>query len=317
MDELKKAAQIAITNCLRVKKDEKVLVITDEPLRRIGYLFWEAAKDLETEAMLTEIIPRRSHGEEPPQALAKFMKEVDVLIIPTSMSLSHTDARRQATAAGARCVTLPGITEETMRRALNADYEKIAIRSRKVAQILSQGKRATVTTPAGTQITMSLEGRKGHPDTGLVFDPGNFSNLPAGEGYIAPVEGTAEGKIAIDGAIADTGVMDEIIELTVKGGFAEEIKGGRWAQYLKELMEPHGRPGRNIAELGVGTNDKAKLIGNVLEDEKVLGTVHIALGDNASMGGNVSVASHLDAILLKPTLIIDGKTIMEAGKLLI
>jgi len=317
MDELRKAAQTAITNCLRVKKGETVLVITDEPLRKIGYLFWEVARDLGAEAMLAELTPRRSHGEEPPPALARFMKEVNVLIIPTSMSLSHTDARREATKAGARCVTLPGIREETMRRALNADYDKISVRSRKVAQILSQGKKAEVTTPAGTQITMSLEGREGHADTGLVFNPGDFSNLPAGEGYIAPIEGTANGKIVIDGAIADTGVMDEVIELTVTAGFVEEIKGGKWAKYLRELVEPHGRPGRNIAELGVGTNDKAKLIGNVLEDEKVMGTVHIALGDNASMGGEVSVASHLDAILLRPALIIDGKVIMEEGRLLV
>ncbi len=317
MDELRKAAQTALTNCLRVKKGEIVLVITDEPLRKIGYIFWEAAKGLGAEAMLTEIIPRGSHGEEPPLPLAKFMKEVDVLIIPTSMSLSHTDARRQASQAGVRCVTLPGIREETIRRALNADYEKIALRSRKVAQILSEGKEAEVITPAGTQIVMSLEGRRGHADTGLVFNPGDFSNLPAGEGYIAPLEGTAEGKIVIDGAIADTGVMDETIELTVKGGYVEEIKGGKWAKYLRELVEPHGRPGRNIAELGVGTNDKAKLIGNVLEDEKVMGTVHVALGDNASMGGKVSVASHLDAILLRPSLKIDGRTIMEGGKLLV
>ena len=317
MDELRKAAQTAVNNCLRVQRGETVLVITDEPLRKIGYLFWEAAKDLGAEAMLTEIVPRQSHGEEPPPALAKFMKEADVLIIPTSMSLSHTDARRAATQAGARCATLPGIREETMRRALNADYEKIAERSRKVAQILSDGRRAEVSTPAGTQITMSLEGRKGHADTGLVFNPGDFSNLPAGEGYIAPIEGTAEGRIVIDGAIADTGVMDETIELTVRGGFVEEIKGGKWAKYLQELVEPHGRPGRNIAELGIGTNDKARLIGNVLEDEKVLGTVHIAMGDNASMGGNVSVASHLDGILLRPTLQIDERVIMEGGKLLV
>lgn len=317
MDELRRAAQTAVSNCLRVRRGETVLVITDEPLRKIGYLFWGVAKDLGAEAILTELIPRESHGEEPPQALAKFMKEADVLIIPTSMSLSHTDARREATKAGARCVTLPGIREETMCRALNADYEKIAGKSRKVAQILSEGKKAEVTTPAGTQITMSLEGRQGHADTGLVFNPGDFSNLPAGEGYIAPIEGTAEGKIVIDGAIADTGVMDEVIELTVREGFVEEIKGGRWAKYLRGLVEPHGKLGRNIAELGIGTNDKAKLIGNVLEDEKVLGTVHIAMGDNASMGGNVSVASHLDAILLRPSLKVDGKVIMEEGKLII
>lgn len=315
MEKLEEAARIAIRNCLAVKRGEKVVVITDHPLTPIGRLLWEEAKNMGAEAIFVEITPRSSHGEEPPEPLPKLMMGADVLIIPTTRSMSHTKARREACKAGARCVTLPGIKEETFRRALNADYTQIAQLSESLAGLLTQGEEAEVLTPAGTKIGMSLKGRGGHADTGLVHRPGDFSNLPAGEAYIAPVEGTAEGVIFVDGAILDKGKIEEPIRLSVKAGYVEEISGGKLAETLESLIEPFGKPARNVAELGIGTNPKAKLVGSVLEDEKVLGTVHIAMGDNITMGGKVKVPSHLDGILLKPTLKIDGRLIMEDGEL--
>ncbi|NIM97480.1 MAG: aminopeptidase, partial [candidate division Zixibacteria bacterium] len=168
MDKLIKAARVAMSNCMALKKGESVLVITDDPERKIGYALWEAAKEFASEAMLLEILPRSSNGEEPPEMVAKFMRKFDVLMIPTSKSMSHTKARREACEAGVRCATLPGILEDTMQRTLNADYNEIAKRSVKLAEVVSAGKTARVTTPAGTDITMSIEGRECHADTGLV-----------------------------------------------------------------------------------------------------------------------------------------------------
>lgn len=313
MNNLLQAARVAMSNCMALKKGESVLVITDEPERKIGYALWEAAKELASEAMLLEILPRSSNGEEPPEMVAKFMKEFDVLMIPTSKSMSHTKARREACEAGVRCATLPGILEDTMERTLNADYNEIAKRSIRLAEIVSGGKTAKVTTPAGTDITMSIEGRECHADTGLVHKPGDFSNLPAGEAYIAPIEGTANGVIVVDGAMV--GKVKKPIQIMVKDGYATQITGDKSAEELEKMLEPFGQLGKNVAELGIGTNHKARIVGSVLEDEKVMGTVHMALGDNKSMGGNVSVPSHLDGILLKPTLWIDDKKIMENGEL--
>lgn len=317
MNALEKAARIAVRNCLAVQKDETVMVITDQPLRKIGRLLWEASRQAGAEAMLIEIVPRRTSGEEPPDALASCMKKADVLIIPTSKSLSHTQARREACKAGARCATLPGITADTMRRTLNADYHRIAKLSVRLANILTRGSVAHITTPAGTDIGLSLRGRRGHADTGLVHKPGDFSNLPAGEAYLAPVEGTAQGIIAVDGCIGETGVLRKPIILRVRDGFVTSISGGAQAEVLQRAIRGLGKEARNIAELGIGTNYKARVVGSSLEDEKVMGTVHIAMGDNTSMGGKVSVASHLDAILLHPTLKIDGRAIMRDGRLLI
>ena len=317
MNQLEKAAEVAITKCMAVRSGETVLVITDESRRKIGYALWETARHSDAEAMLTEIIPRKVHGEEPPKAVAELMKNVDVVLAPTTKSLTHTDARREACARGARIATLPGITEEIMIRALDADYQKIARRSKKIASLLTEAHRVRVTTPGGTDITMSVENRKGYADTGLYHQKGDFGNLPAGEAYLAPLEGNSQGVILIDGAIANLGLLEEGIRLVVKDGFVTEILGQTEAEKLKTLLLPLGKLAYNVAELGIGTNDKAILTGNVLEDEKAIGTVHIALGDNASMGGKITAPVHLDGILLRPTLEVDGETIMEDGKLLV
>ena len=316
MKDLKEAARVALTDCAAVKQGENVVIVADEPSRRIGLAFWETARELGGDAIFCEIIPRATNGEEPPRAVAALLRDCDVFMIPTSRSLTHTDARRQACANGARGATLPNISEDVMKRTLRADYNKIEERTERLADLMKGAKEAHVTTAKGTDITMSLAGRACLLDTGVITRPGTSTNLPAGEAYLAPVEGTASGKIVADGSCAGIGILRQPITIEVTGGYATEITGGPEAKALTDLVAKFGKDGRNIAELGIGTNDKATLSGSVLEDEKVMGTVHIALGDNKSMGGMVSVASHLDLIIKDPTLIVDGKAIIKDGKLL-
>ena len=317
MKQLKEAARVALTDCMAVKKGENVVVACDEPLRRVGLAFWEVAKELGTDAIFCEIVPRQTNGEEPPRAVAGLLLACDVFVLPTSRSLTHTDARRKACAAGARGATLPGITEDTMKRTLIADYKGIEARTKKVASLVTGRSTARVTTKLGTDITLSIKGRTCHEDTGIVTQPGTYTNLPAGEGYLAPVEGSANGKMVIDGSAAGVGVVNEPIVIEVRDGFAVKITGGRAADALTTLVSEFGQKARNIAELGIGTNDQARLSGSILEDEKVMGTVHIALGDNISMGGTVSVPSHLDLIIKDPTLVIDEQELIKNGKLLV
>ena len=318
MDErFLKSAKVVVEKCLAVKSSETVVVLTDQPEREIGKLLFEMAKEHSAEAILVEIIPRETHGEELPLQIAAIMQSANVVIAPTFRSITHTQARRDACSAGARIATMPGILWETFVRALVVDYSQMQSQTEALAEILSKAKMARVKTDTGTDIVMSLDGRKGYADTGLLHNPGDFGNLPAGEAFIAPIENTASGAIVIDGAIGDTGVLssDDKITVRVENGFATEITGGRAAVYLVGVLSQFPREVRNIAELGIGTNPSARLCGNILEDEKVLGTIHIALGNNASMGGKVNVPVHLDGIILSPTLWLDGKMVMEHGKL--
>jgi aminopeptidase len=311
------ASMIALRDCMGARAAESVLIITDEPLRTIGYALRKAAVDLHTDTILVEILPRKTNGEEPPPAVAEMMKRMDIVLCPTSKSLTHTDARRDACALGTRIGTLPGVTEEIMVRCLNADYRAIADRTWRLCGLLEVAKTVHVTSPSGTDVLLPIEGRTAHASSGLFLQKGQSGNLPTGEAYLAPVEGQSSGVVVVDGSMAGVGLLSEPIRIEIRDGYAADISGGREAELLIELLAPHKMEGRTVAEFGIGTNDKAILTGNILEDEKVMGTIHIAFGDNKSMGGSVRVASHLDGLIKQPTVWLDDIKIMEAGKLLV
>jgi leucyl aminopeptidase (aminopeptidase T) len=315
--DLYRAAQTAVRDCLGLQPGERVLVVTDEPLRPIGFAIWQATRDFGNEVLLVEMLPRKTNGEEPPREVAALMGMADVVLCPTSKSLTHTDARRAASATGARIATLPGVTEAVMVRCMNADYHQIAERTARLCGLLEASSRVRVTAPGGTDITMPMQGRQAHASSGLFTKKGQWGNLPTGEAYLAPLEGQSQGIVVVDGSMASVGMVKEPIRITVRDGYATAIEGGEEAARLRALLEPHGQDGRNVAEFGIGTNDRAILTGIILEDEKVMGTIHIAFGDNKSMGGSVRVASHLDGLVTKPTVWFDDRMVMDAGTLLV
>jgi len=318
LTKLDSASVIAIRDCMGAKRNEKILIISDEQKRKIGFSLYENALRLGHEAFYVEMKSRKQNGEEPPKEIAELMQKFDVVFCPTTKSLTHTNARRAASANGVRVATFPGITENVMIRGINDDYKKIAKLSIKLAMILEKGKKIRVTAPAGTDISFSIERRKAFASKGLFHKKGESGNLPTGETFLAPVEGTANGVFVVDGSMAGLGLIKNAnIRIEVKNGFATEITGGKLASELKKQLGIAGKMARNIAEFGIGTNDSAKLSGVLLEDEKVMGTIHIALGNNVSMGGSVNVPLHLDGVIKKPTVYMDDKLLMKDGKLLV
>lgn len=315
--DLLNAATVCIRDCMGVQLGERVLVVTDDKLRAIGHAMRQAALDLGHDPLLMEMTPRRTNGEEPPAEVAQLMTLVDVVLCPTSKSLTHTDARRAASAKGVRVATLPNVTEEIMVRCMNADYHAIAARTARLCALMEQSSAIRVTSPGGTDVLLPMAGRHAHASSGLFRDKGQWGNLPTGEAYLAPLEGQSEGVVVVDGSMAGIGMLQAPIRITIEQGLATRIEGGADADRLRALVDPFGDDGRNVAEFGIGTNDKARITGVILEDEKVMGTIHIAFGDNKSMGGTVRVASHLDGLVLSPSVWFDDRLIMDAGRLLV
>jgi leucyl aminopeptidase (aminopeptidase T) len=200
---------------------------------------------------------------------------------------------------------------------MNADYHRIAERTFKLCAMLEKTATVRVKSPSGTDISMPIAGRTAFSSSGLIRERGQWGNLPTGEAYLAPVEGASEGVVVVDGSMAQIGMVKTPIRIEVKGGYAEAITGGEEAAKLVSLIEPHGRDARTVAEFGIGTNDRAILTGKIIEDEKVMGTIHIAFGDNKSMGGSVRVASHLDGLVRRPDVWFDGLQVMGEGKFLV
>ncbi len=316
MDKLTKASIIALRDCMGLLKEETLLIDTDELKRDIGLALHEAGKGLCRESILVEIQSREINGEEPPAIIAELMQKVDVVVCPTHKSLTHTDARRNAVKMGARVGTMPGIGIDTMVRCLSADYDRVIKLTNFIAEKLQGVSTIRVVTEKGTDISMPVKGRKIIPSTGVLRNKGESGNLPSGEVYLAPWEGQSNGRVVIDGSMAGLGMLKKPITITVKDGYAEEITGGKQAKKLTALLDKSGHEARAVAEFGIGTNYKAILTGEILEDEKVLGTIHIAFGNNLTMGGKIAVNSHLDGLVMEPDVYFDEVAIMAKGNMI-
>lgn len=314
--ELKNASIIALRDCMGLQKDETLLIVTDETKREIAMSLHEVGKELCKESILLEMKSREINGQEPPKQIAEMMKMVDVVICPTAKSLTHTDARREASKLGVRVGTMPGITTDCMIRCLNADYDKIVKLTDFIIDEMKGISNIRVVTEKGTDITMPVKDRAVLPSYGVMRNKGESGNLPSGEVYLAPLEDMSNGVVVIDGSMAGIGMLKTPLTIEVVNGYAEKITGGEEAARLTEMLDKTGRDARAVAEFGIGTNYKAELTGMILEDEKVFGTIHIAFGNNISMGGRISISSHLDGLVKEPDVYFDAKLVMRKGKMI-
>jgi leucyl aminopeptidase (aminopeptidase T) len=299
-----------------VSPGEDVLVVCNPVTEELGALMRIEAQGDGADATLAVISERETHAAEPPRPVAAAMAAADVVLAPTIQSLSHTAARKAASDAGVRIATLPGVTEEMLARLMNGDLDEMRRRGWAIVNALNRGSQVRITCRHGSDLSFSIEGREGIVDAGELTARGAFGNLPCGEGFIAPVEGTAAGTLVVDGSIAAIGLVEAPVWLTVEEGHLTGATGDQGAR-LMELLTPHGPGGTNVAELGIGTNEEAILTGNILEDEKIFGTAHVAFGASAGIGGTVQVAVHLDVVLKEPTVEVDGEAILGGGELLI
>ena len=316
MSELEQAVRAVVRDCLGVREGEEVLIVCNPATEELGERMRAEAAGIGAEAVTAVISERESHAGEPPRTVAEAMAAADVVLAPTVQSLSHTAARKRATEGGARIATLPGVTEEMLARVMSADMDGLRRKGQAVADALNRAGEAVITSGEGGELHLGIAGREAIPDAGELTEPGAFGNLPCGEGFVAPMEGTSWGTLMVDGSIAGVGLVDEPVELVVEAGHLTSARGAQ-GMALMELLTAHGEDGTNVAELGIGTNERAKVTGNILEDEKILGTSHVAFGASAAIGGIVQVPVHLDCVVLKPTVELDGEPIVREGELLV
>ena len=307
---LREAAETALTQCLDLGRKETCLVVTDDKRERIGETLYAEASKLTDDPVIVRYPPGPQHGAEPPEPVASALSAADVFLAPTTKSISHTRARGDACENGARGATLPGITESVFVTGLDADYDAIADHSETLHQQVKDAEEIRVTSPQGTDITVEIGDREWLLDTGIVHDDGGFSNLPAGEIFVSPE--SANGTYVVDGTMRPHGLLEagQQLRFEVEDGYVTEISDDEIRDQIETAAEEVGRDAYNLAELGIGTNDGVdELVGSVLLDEKAAGTVHIAIGDNAAIGGETDAPLHLDGILREPTVYADGEEI--------
>lgn len=276
------------------------------------------------EGILGELLAKKVNTEQLARAeeivLAAKGDTADVVIALANNSTSHTRFRSLLNRAGCRFASLPHFDPEMFFSSMRVDWQLLAKRTKSLAERINRAVEIRVETGNGTRMRFGKKGRVAAGDDGLLTTPGSFGNLPAGEVYLAPLEGTSEGVMVLD--LAPMRKLEAPLELIVRDGRVTEIRGEEPFRAVLEEIFARSPLNRNIAELGIGTNDRASRPDNILEAEKIMGTIHIALGDNSSFGGTVSTPFHEDYVFYGPTvtaLLEDGTSdlLLEEGKLLV
>ncbi len=277
----------------------------------------EALKALKARGLFEKVLNKEAYLEgEVMHLLKEHAQDVpNVVIAFPHYSTTHTFYRKVLTEVfGCRYASMPLFHPEMFLGPMDVDWNLVSSLSKDVSDILTEAQWVEVSSKDGTRIEFSVEHRKGIADTGLFHNRGDFGNLPAGEGFIAPVETSAYGKLTI--VYGPEGRLERPLSLKFKDGAVVEMEGS-W-DFLENVFKKHDRA-RFIAEFGVGTNPKAKKVDNVLEAEKIMGTVHIAIGDNHTFGGVNKVPFHVDYVVFEPQVTVGGKgwqkRLLEKGKI--
>jgi len=315
---MKKVAKIIIEECIQPSKTDNILIVTDTIKKDLAKPIFEYCLKKNFNANLMIMLPTKADGQEPSFIVSKAISSANIVIAVTKWSISHTKAVVKAREKGAKIISMPAVEEGMLKRCIPIDYAKMSKLTKCLANLLTKAKKVYIISPAGTNLFLNIGGFEGNIWDGIA-EEGKIINLPDGEANIGIKN--ADGILVIDGSIppdqkSKWGIIGKIknpIKLIVKDGKVVKIEGKKEAKILKKMLSEFDNSVYKLAELGIGTNPKAKLTGNVTEDEKILGTVHIALGDNTSFGGKNVSPLHLDGVILKPNLKLDRHTILEDG----
>ncbi len=313
--ELTRGARQLVEVNGRVAEGEPVVIVTDPEMERYATLVAEAAR-ARGAVVTTCIMPVRGQdGQEPPEPVARAMAEASVIFSPVSISITHTRAMRSALEAGARAILMTAYTDEilTSPALLETDFQAQVAICHKIGDAFSRGSQLRLTSPKGTDLTFSMEGRTANVLTNLP-DPGQLAPVPDIEVNVVPVTGSANGHLIADASIPylGIGILKEPVVCTMEDGYITKMEGGPEADRLRAYLSSFGdRNCFNVAELGVGLNPNARLTGEMLEDEGVLGTIHIGIGTSHTLGGEIVAPTHYDLLMWEPTIEVDGRVIQR------
>jgi len=312
-----RGARVLVRTCAQVAHGESAVVVTDPERRTIAQALMDEIEAAGGVPSLVIPPPRSIDNEEPGPLVAAALREADVVFLPVSLALAHTRAVREAIGAGARVLSMTAFTERMMREGgLFTDFAARRPTCLELARRLTAGSHLRVTNPAGTDLSMSLEGVTGNSHACILDGPG-FSAVPNIEANCAPRQGSAEGVFVCDGSIPyyGVGVTREPVTFRIEAGFVTRIAGGEQARFLDDLLAAQDDEWvYNLAQFAFGLNPACvEFTGEMLNDEGVNGTVHIGIGTSANLGGTVSARTHFDAICRDPTVWIDDEVVLRNG----
>jgi len=313
-----RGARILVEFCGQVRSGERVLIITDSTTKDVGKYLAAAAAPLTDNVKLVETEDQDVHGIEPSPHVVDAMMRSDVIFSAARSSIAHTQARYNATQRGARFLSLPEYdVRQLSSNSLTVDFVECARTAKRVKDILDSGRKISITTKKGTSLSLDCEGRTANFCPGFCTKPGSLGSPPDIETNTAPIEEKSEGVLIVDGSIPFKGIgllEEDIVVRIERGSIAAITGGGIKGERLKHALESQNNPAAKVlAEFGIGMNPKARLCGHMLEDEGCAGTVHFGFGSNSTIGGRNKINFHIDFVIRKPTVFVDGKILIEEG----
>lgn len=318
--EMMRGAMKAVTQCAGVKPGENVVIACDTNKMRIAEALAAAAYAVGGVPTVVAFPPTGAHGAQVPKAVVGAAARSDILFMPTSWSMTHTDARIEAIKNGSRVCTMCEVTEDCLcTGGILSDFEENDRLGRKIGELMAAAKTIRMTSAAGTDITGSIAGRPVQYETGLFRERGQFAALPNSELNISPIEETTEGVFVGNVRLMGYGVIrEEPVTVVVKQGMVHHIRGGKAADYLRHTLKNFNDPrAYNLAEFAVGLNPDSRTYATNLEDLGKLGFGHHGIGSNYAIGGEVAAPCHIDIIYSDASLEIDGRLVLDQGKILI
>jgi hypothetical protein len=308
-------AKNALDTILNMQPKEPILVITDESSLPIAKAFSTGGTELEGEVKMYQLPEDQRPLQELPEDLPVYLehcRDGGIIINLIQANSAETPFRikliKSELKTKARVGHAPGITINMMIEGpMSADYVKIAEKVSYLMEHFNSAKRVRITAPGGTDIELEIEDRKFETD--VKIKQGEMGNLPAGEIWCAPVEDKANGVIVCDGSIGDIGNVISPLKIEVRDGkiVALESENKDLVDEVKELISVD-EMAAVVGELGIGLNPRARLTGNLLEDEKAGKTAHIAFGNNETLpNGKNNSGTHRDFLFYNPTFKVEYK----------
>lgn len=293
-----------------IKKDSKLLIIADENTdpRVYDYLGKAATYFIPTGNIALHIFKKPAgYHYVFPQSLIKLLKEADIIISPTTVSIYHAKELRDALDMSKKFFSMTGATVETLYKyGAKADFHSISKTASKLKNLISSSERISVFSEAGTHFSAVIQGREANMENSI-GSYGKGATFPDIEVNTSIIEDTGEGKIVIDASAAGYGIISDPVTFTVAKGKITSITGGKDARAIKRILQKIGDENiYQIAEIGIGLNTHSRVYGCIIEDEAAYGTLHFGIGQNIFMGGLNKAKTHLDFVMNNPRIFIDG-----------
>jgi len=313
------AAKNALLNVLEAAPGEKIVVVCDDTLIDIGRAFSDGALDIGMWVRIVVLDSSQTRKEIPTHLHEIFASQNPDIFInllrgeaeetPFRIKVTKMETRRRTRLGHCPGVTLDMLTDGALALG-SEEYRKMQIFADKLIQHLEGAKEVYFTAPNGTDIRLSVADREFFTDTKIDWKTMKWMNLPVGEVLCGPVENEANGMLVCDKAVGGVGKVRAPVKITVKDGRAVDVSGGE-PKALAQIKEALATDNWSsvIGEFSFGINPSARFGDEFLEAEKMMGTCHIALGNNLDYpGGHNSSAHHMDFLVFKPTIKVLYKT---------